>query len=344
MQWANIETSTKVILKVILALLALAFLWVIRDILIIVLLAIVLASALEPLVAYFQVKRVPRAVSVLTVYVLVLGLVGVIIALVVPVVAQQAQLLAANLPEYSAQLQARFPTLTLLLGNADLAEVLRSIFSAATGDASVFNKTVGIFNGFFSAFTILVISFYLVAEQKGMINFIRSLVPPKHQDFTMNLVRKIQNKMGLWVIGQIILSLSIFLLTYIGLSLLGIKYALFLALLAGVFEIIPYIGPFVSAVPAVFFALIQSPALAVAVAALYLLVQKTEGYFLVPKIMEKTVGTSPLLVLVSLLVGYKLAGIWGLLLAVPIVGAITVVVSELSSSHHQAEKTIEQIP
>mgnify|MGYP003395481799 CR=1 FL=1 len=173
-----------------------------------------------------------------------------------------------------------------------------------------------------------------------MMDFIKSLVPKKHQEFTMSLVRKIQRRMGLWVIGQMILSLCIFALTYVGLTLLGVKYALFLALLAGLLEVVPYIGPFLSAIPAIFFALIQSPALAVAVAALYVLVQKTEGYFLVPKIMEKTDGTSPLLVLLSLLVGFKLAGIFGLLLAVPLAGAITLIVAELTANQAM-QKSLE---
>ncbi|MDQ3018308.1 MAG: AI-2E family transporter, partial [bacterium] len=98
---------------------------------------------------------------------------------------------------------------------------------------------------------------------------------------------------------------------------------------AGLFEVIPYVGPFLSAVPAVFFALIQSPPLVIAVIILYVLIQKTEGYILVPKVMEKTVGTSPLVVLLSLLIGFKIAGILGLLLAVPLAGAVTVVLKEL---------------
>jgi predicted PurR-regulated permease PerM len=252
--------------------------------------------------------------------------------LIVPIVISQVNTLALNLPQYTKELEVRFPSLGLLFG--DLGNIIRNIFTVATGNQTIFNRTVGVFNGFFSGLTVLVISFYLVAEQKGMISFIKSLVPPNHQDFAMTLVRKIQNRMGRWVIGQLILSFCIFAVTFAGLSLLGVKYALFLALLAGLLEVIPYIGPFVAAVPAIFFAFLQSPALGVAVAGLYLLVQKTEGYFLVPKIMEKTVGTSPLLVLISLLIGYKLAGILGLLLAVPLVSAISLVITELYANQN----------
>jgi predicted PurR-regulated permease PerM len=151
----------------------------------------------------------------------------------------------------------------------------------------------------------------------------------------VRLIAKIQRKMGLWVVGQFILSVFIFILTYIGLTILGVEYALVLALIAGLLEVVPYIGPFVSAMPAIFFALIQSPPLVIGVIILYILIQKTEGYVLVPKIMEKTVGTSPLVVLLALLIGFKLAGILGVLLAVPLTGAITVIIQEFFQNKSQ---------
>lgn len=331
MRYQDLENSTKIIFKVVGVILALAFLWVIRDIVIVLLLAVVFASAMEPLVNYFKLRRVPRAVSVLAVYILVFAVIGSIVYLMIPTLINQVQLLGENLPNYIAQLRDRIPEIGGLTANLDLTEFGKQLFQTLNGGESVLTRTVGLFNGLLSVITILVVSFYLVAEEKGMKEFIRTLVPPHHQEFTMTLVDKIQQKMGLWIIGQLLLSISIFALTFIGLSILGVKYALFLALVAGILEVIPYIGPFVSAIPAVFFAFIQNPPLAVAVLILYILVQKTEGYILVPKIMQKTVGISPLVVLVALLVGFKLAGILGLLLAVPLVGGITVVVSEFYS-------------
>lgn len=343
MRWQDLDTSTKVILKVIIAFLLLAFLWVTRDVIMILLLAVVLASAMEPLVSYLHIRKIPRVVSVLAVYVLAIGVVGLILALIVPVVVDQFNLLSATLPEYTSQLQQRFPIIRTILGDANLADVIRQVFTPVDGGGGVVSRTVGVFNSIFSVVTILVVSFYLVAEQKGMFQFVRSLLPPQHQDFTMQLIAKIQVRMGRWVIGQFILSGAIFVLTFVGLSLLGVKYALFLALLAGLLEVIPYIGPIAAAIPAVFFALGQSPALAIAVLVLYIVIQKLEGYLLVPKIMERTVGTSPLLVLISLLVGLKLAGIMGLLLAVPLVSAITLVITEMTVKGNNQIKTPEPV-
>jgi predicted PurR-regulated permease PerM len=344
MQWPSWDPSTKVILKVAIAGIALVFLWAIRDIIIVLLLSVVLASAMEPLVAYLHRRKIPRAVSVLAVYILVIGIAALVLWLLVPIAVDQFKVLSQNLPQYTAQFQDRFPGLHSLLGNSNLSDVVKSLFGEVTKGSLVFTGTVGIFNGFFTVITILVISFYLVAEQQGMMEFVRSVVPPTHRDFAMALVRKVQTRMGLWVIGQLILSFCIFVITYVGLSILGVHYALFLALLAGLLEVVPYIGPFLSAVPSVFFALVQNPPLAVAVIVLYVIIQKTEGYVLVPKVMQKTVGASPLLVLVSLLVGFKLAGILGLLLAVPLVSAITLVIEEMSANHQAATKAVDSLP
>jgi predicted PurR-regulated permease PerM len=332
MQWTK-DPATRVIAKVILAGLGLAFLWVTREIVIILLLAVVFASAMEPLVGYLHIKRVPRAVSVLAVYVLVLAIIGAILALLAPIIVHQFQLLSQNLPTYSSSLESQYPAIKSVLGNANLTDIISQAFSALTNNSSVYSQTLGVVNVFFSVITVLVVSFYLVAQQQGMIDFVHSVVPKPQRKFTLDLIRKIQTRMGYWIIGQIVLSLSIFILTFIGLTALGVKYALFLALLAGIMEIVPYIGPFLSAIPAVFFALVQSPPLAILVIVLYIVVQKLEGYILVPKIMQRATGTSPLLVLIALLVGFKLVGVLGLLLAIPVVSVITLLIDEFSNNY-----------
>lgn len=317
-----LENSTKVILKVVLTVLGLVFLWLIRDIILLLLLSLIVASALEPMVEYFNQHRVPKAVSVLTVYILALGMLGLVLYLLIPPAIVQFQLLAEKWPEYFSMFQDQ-------LGNINLSNFsITSLLDEVKG--GFLDKTFGVFSGLFSFITVLVVSFYLVAEEQSMKQFVANLLPPQHHEVVLGLIEKIQVKMGKWVLGQIILSFSIFALTYVGLLILGVDYALFLALLAGLLEVVPYIGPFLSAVPAVFFAFIQNPALAIAVVILYIIVQKTEGYVLVPKIMQKTVGLSPLVVLVSLLIGFKLAGILGLLISVPIASALLVVIQEFS--------------
>lgn len=332
----SLDNSTKVILRVVVILLAIVFVWLIRDIVIIVLLALVLASAMEPMVDYLTKFKIPRFVSVLGTYIVVIGFFGVLISLLSPLVIDQAKVLSQNLPSYAVELQARYPSLTVFLGGTDLATIAQKIVTSNSGTDIIFGRALGLFNGVVALITVLVISFYLVAADRGMKKFIGDLVPSQYQLSIVRLIEKIQKKMGLWVVGQIILSVFIFLITFIGLTILGVNYALFLAIIAGSLEIVPYIGPFVAAVPAIFFAMIQSPPLVIGVIILYIIIQKTEGYILVPKVMEKTVGTSPLVVLLSLLIGFKLAGVLGILLAVPLAGALTVVIKEFFQ-----EKTIQ---
>ncbi len=326
MRYAELENSTKIILQVVAVFLILLFLWVIREIVLILLLALILASAMDPMVNYLKQHKIPRPVSVTAVYVLVLGILGWLSYSIIPLVVEQTKILINNFPTYLQVFQDRFGT---VLGSSGASSLSQQLIAGITNGRSVVSGTFGIFNGVISGISILVIAFYLVAEQQGMNRFISSLIPGHHREFTANLLEKIQKKMGLWILGQIIASVVMFLITWAGLSVLKIQYALVLAIIAGVLEIVPYIGPIVSAIPAMFFGLIQGgPALAFVVAILYFLLHELEGYILIPKIMEKTVGTSPLVVLLAVLIGYKLAGAIGIVIGVPLAGTLGVVINE----------------
>jgi predicted PurR-regulated permease PerM len=322
MKYSDLDTSTKIILKVIFATIVLAFLWAVKDIVAILVLSLILASAMDPLADYLSLRKIPRVVSVLLVYLVVLGAAALVISLIIPPLLEQYQVLRLNMPEYVMAIQERLGT------SFSVSEFWTEVINSFGGGNSIITSTFGFFNGFFSFVAVLVISFYLVAEEKGMKNFVAAFLPDQHQEFTVNLLEKIQKKMGMWILGQLGASVSVFILAFIGLSLLKVQYALFLALIVGLFEVMPYIGPILSALPAIFFAFLQEPVLAGAVAVLYGLIHMVEGYIIVPKIMQKAIGTSPLLVLFALLVGFKLAGIVGLLIAVPLSTALTVVVQE----------------
>lgn len=321
MKYADLSNSTQVILKVIFSGLALWFLWDIRNIILLLILSLIIASAMEPLVDYLHHKKIPRFLSVLMVYVVVIGFGALVVYLMIPPVLEQFKIISENLPQYSDNLKK-------LLGGFDAQNFLHQLLANFSSSDNVVSSTFGVFNGALEFIAVLVISFYLVAEEKGMKTFIAALIPSHHHDFTLNLVNKIQKKMGLWVIGQVIISFGIFAFTYIGLSIMHVQYALVLSLVAGLFEIVPYIGPFLSAIPAMFIAFVQQPSLAIWVGVLYLFVHEFEGYVLVPKIMEKTVGQSPLLTLLALLVGYQLAGILGLIISVPLAVAISEAIKE----------------
>jgi predicted PurR-regulated permease PerM len=146
------------------------------------------------------------------------------------------------------------------------------------------------------------------------------------------MAHKIEMKLGAWVRGEIILMLIVGLTTYIGLTILGVEYALPLAVIAGVLELVPTIGPIISSIPAILIALVQGPVLAIAVLAMYILIQQAENNFLVPKVMEKAVGVLPLITIASLLIGGTLFGVIGAVIAVPAVVILHVLFEEYVES------------
>jgi len=196
--------------------------------------------------------------------------------------------------------------------------------------ANLFQKTLGVINSLFSVISVLVISLYLVIQQDGLKDFVKSLTPIGYHSRINTVVQRVQKKLGRWLVGQIALMAAIFVLTYVGLLIFGVKNALALALFAGLLEIVPILGPIIAAIPAVFLAFLQSLLLALLVIILYIAVQQFENYILVPRIIGKSIGANPLVVLVALLIGFRIAGIPGMLIAAPIVAVINVILDDIS--------------
>ncbi len=320
-QSINISSST--IFRAIIILVGLIFLYLIRDILLIVLIAIVVASALNGPVSWLQRHRVPRLLGVIFIYLLFSLLIGLVVSLVFPPLAEQVKQLASHFPEFMEKIGLSFQEWWgkyRIEGNLQsLLDKISSRLSQAA--SSVFGTIIGLFGGLFSAIIVLVISFYLAVQEKGVKRFLVSLTPDEHQHYLADLIERIQVKIGSWLRGQLLLMLIVGLLILLGLHLLGVKYALTLALIAALFEIVPYVGPIVAAIPAVILAFVQSPVLALLVIILYVVVQQIENYLIVPQVMKKTVGLSPIVIIVVMLIGAKLAGILGIILAVPLTAA-----------------------
>jgi predicted PurR-regulated permease PerM len=179
-------------------------------------------------------------------------------------------------------------------------------------------------------------TFYLAVYDNTMKKSTRALFPAQYQPYFMHLVNRMQDKIGLWLRGQLLLSFIIFIMCLLGLSIFGVKYAWVLALFAGIVEIIPYLGPFIGAVPAVFIAFTQSPELGVIVLVLYILIQQLENYLIVPLVMKKAVGLNPVVVIIAMMVGSQVAGIPGIILAVPVTTALGVIVGDILK-HREGE-------
>lgn len=325
----TINISTVTLLKIVLIGLLLWFFWVVRDVLLIFLISIIVSSAMDPVADFLYKRRVPRALSVLFVYIVFLGLFVLAGFLITPsVTAQFDQIKHADV--YQAFI-SKIGVYRESLSHSTIGQAINNSIRDLQNNfgGTLFATTKGVVTGIFSTITILVISFYLTIEENGMKNFIKHLAPYKHQAYVLKLVTKIQRKMGAWVLGQIILSAVIFGLVFIGLTVLKVQFALVLALVAGLLEVVPIIGPFISGAVAVFFAFLQSPGLALAVLIMWVITQQLENHILVPVVMSRSVGLNPVLVILAVLIGATLGGIVGALIAIPVVSGISVFISDL---------------
>lgn len=325
------------IVKIILILIVFYFLFLIREILAILFVSLILASAVDPWVDYLQKRKVPRGISIMLIYFVMLSVVVTVISLIIPPIITQISELTANFPTIFEKVLNGFAYLRNYSVEHNLFESLKENFGSIGSNlqqaaGGVFSTVSGIFGGIVSFFLILVMTFYMVVEENALKKIVWSIAPEKHQIYIMKLVNRMQKKVGLWLRGQLILSFIIFLLTYISLLVMGVKYALVLALVAGLTEFVPYLGPILASIPAIFLAFTQEPILAVFVAILYYIIQLVENHIIVPKLMQKVVGLNPIVSIAVLLIGFKIAGVLGAILSIPVATAISVLIHDFFES------------
>lgn len=333
-KYTQVDISLWTFGKVAIFVLALWFLYVIRDIVAILFFAVVLASAISPAVDWFQIKKVPRIVGILLIYLALLGVIVLVLSLLIPAIINQSQELFANFPSYIDSLTSGFQSVKYYTNRYGLVEdvelTLQSVtqFLTRGRGEDVFSLLSNIVGGVVSFLIILVITFYMVIQDTSLKKTFRFLAPPRYQPYLTQLFHRIQKKIGWWLRGQLILSCIIGFLCYIGLLVLQVPYALVLALIAGLFEFVPYAGPVLAAIPAIIIGFTVSPLLALFVLVLYIVIQQVENNILVPKVMQKVIGLNPLISISALLIGATVGGVLGAILAIPVATALSVVVSD----------------
>jgi predicted PurR-regulated permease PerM len=336
MKSISVSITPGSVITVLLFLVLGAFLWFLQDLVLIVLTAIVIASAMEPAVHFLMRYRIPRTLSVILMYLLLaLAFFGVLVFFVPPVLSDAAGFIA-ELPETLADLNLADATHNLLPwvnieGAVSPADVLRNLSTTLTETSGgILTALAAIFGGIAAFILIFVFAFYFSVQETGVDDFLRIITPSSHQAYVLDLWKRSQQKIGKWMQGQLILALIVGILVYLGLTILGVPYALVLAVLAGVFELIPVFGPILAAIPAVAVAFVDGGAtLALLAVGLFLLVQQFESNLIYPVVVKKVVGVPPLLVILALLIGYELAGFLGVLLSVPIAGAVQELVADI---------------
>lgn len=345
---AIVEISTQIIIRVVLVVIGLFVLYKIKNIVLIILTAIVIASFIEHVVLRLEKKKIPRTVTVVGIYVLLISVFTALGYFLIPILVQEVssvvdligKLFAKSNLADSLPLNTIADTKTFfeqISGGASQAEFIKStqIFlgKVTTGVGS----TVGnIFGGVFNVIMIFIISFYLSIQQKGIENFLRIVTPIKSEEYVISLWNRTERKIALWIRGQLLLGLIVGITIGIGLAIMGVKYAFLIALIAGISELIPF-GLILAFIPAIAIAYSDgSLALAGWTLLLFAVVQQIENYVLVPIITKKSVGIPALVVILSLFIGGALGGFWGVLLAIPAVVLLLEYVSDVEKTKTSA--------
>lgn len=313
----KVEVSHKTIIFTVLFLISLGFLYYIKDIIIELFVALLLTAILEPLVNFFSKIKIPRGVSVLISYIIFFGIFGGSFALIIPILLEQTSGFVNALPGYLTNFGIPSTEVLTKLGSLP-SDILKFTFS--------------IFSNVVSVLTVMVFAFYMLLSRGKLELQLDNFFGDERKKQIGKVISTLEDRLGGWARGQLLLMLIIGISTFIGLSILKIPYALPLAILAGVLEIIPYLGPIVAAVPSIIIGFGISPVSGFGVIIMAILIQQLENYVLVPKVMEKSVGVAPIITLIALSVGARLAGITGMIISIPLVITIQVILGSLEIS------------
>lgn len=319
----TIEISPKTILWVLLIGVLAVLLFMVRDIIGVLIFAIIISSALEPLLQYLEDKKIPRLLSLIVIYLLFFVLFAALIYILLPLLLDQFRDFSDNYPTYFGKIEEAAGTITFLPGlSANLHDLLIQLTGQIPSFTSLISYASSIFGGVISFAVVLVISFYLSLSRGALDGFLSSVMPPQFEAYAHGLWLRAQKKMGRWLQAQLLLSIFMSTVVGIGLWILGIKYAFLLAIMVGVLEIVPFVGPIIAGGLSTLLALSQSAVLGLWTLIFFIAVQQLENNILVPLLVKKLVGLNPVAVILAILVGAKLGGILGILLAVPLAAVV----------------------
>jgi len=324
----KIEISHRTIVFTFLLIGGLWFLFYIRDIILQIFVALLITAILNPTVTRFNKRfRIPRVASVLIVYVSVLAFILFTFIAIIPPLVDQSTAFANDVPNLLDEYKV--PVVVVNEFSKHVSTVVSQLPN------QVLKIGVAVVSNIITVLTVLFIALYFLLLRNKLEDQLNGFLNKSEAERIARVVKNLEKYLGGWARGQLILMTLIGVSTYIGLIVLGVPFALPLALLAGLLEIVPNLGPLLAAVPAILVGMGVSPLTGLAVAALAFLVQQVEYYFFVPKVMEKSAGISPVVTILALLVGFKVAGIVGAVLSVPVVITARVIIGEYTSAIKQ---------
>lgn len=347
MDTRQINISTSAIFRIVAIILGLWFLYEARSVFVLLFLSIILTATFDSSVDWMAKRKIPRPLGVTIIYVALIIVFGLLVFFLIPPLISQFQSFAKNFPAYMESLLGALNGVTQyaqsynvqINSNEFLSGSVEKIFQSFS---QVFSTTVGVFSFFISVLVVFALTFYMLVKEDSMNKFLVSVTPDKYHDHAISIADQIKSKIGGWFAGQLLLMLIIFVLDFIALSIFRIPYALVLALLAGLLEIVPYLGPIISALLASMVGFLISPVTGIMVLGILTIIQQIESNIIVPQLMKKAVGLDPVVVILALLIGAKLGGTLGAILSVPVAASINVAFKYFFDKREMKEGNIEE--
>ena len=362
----SVESVIKSTIAIFLLIALVQVLGMIKSIIIIFLVALFLSATINPAVDKLANYKIPRALGIIIIYILVLSIFVIMFSNLVPIIADQIGQLATSVKDIvqnlvtnpnpdSWILKQLQPFADQVWQNVDQKELVSQISNTLKGIASQLTNFAGnaigaiftVFNGIFNLFLVLIITFFMVMNSRHTSNFFHSLFPHKYSAYISLKSKQISTRIGEWIRGQLLLALAMGILTLIVFSVIGLNYALTLSLVSAVAEFIPYLGPLITFGSAALIALNQDPIMLLWLIPAYAIMQFVEGNVLVPLIVGKSVGLNPIIVIFALLsgatIGIKIGGSFGLglvgmIIAVPIANIISLFVEDYTGKRNDSVK------
>ena len=311
-----------------------AILWAAREALLLVYISALIAMGFSPIVGVLErVRGVPRWLAILVIYFAIVAVLVLVGLMIIPPLVAQAATLWAKMPAYFNEFQTYLIKHKLMLHRVTLEEAVQSAPTGTGGNAvgTVLVAISSLIGGVFGFITILILSFYLLIEAQSMFEALMRFAPAGRRADVATAARQAVIKVSAWLRAQLVLAGVMGVFATIGLYLLGVPYFYVIALIAAIGETIPIVGPIIGGITAVAVSITVSPQLALMVGGYFLVLHQLEANVLVPKIMERGVGVSPVVVMIALLIGGALWGLVGAILAIPTAAIISVIVSEFAS-------------
>ncbi len=305
----KIEISYKNIVFTVLFLLGLVVLWQIRTLIVLLFISFVFMEALNPAITRLEKYKIPRPLGILILYIIILSVISFVVAGIVPILTEQTTGLIQTLPQALKNIK--------IFGSdaIDLSSQFKILENIPGGIAKI---AISIVSNVVSGFVILFLTFYLLLEKKNFSKYSLDIFGESGKEKFVVIIEKLETRLGSWVNAELFLMTIIGILSYIGYTILGLRYAVPLAIFAGLLEAVPSIGPTVATALAALVGFTISPLTGVLSVAVGTIIQQLENNIIVPRIMKQTVGFNPLVTILLIASGAKLGGVIGAILALPL--------------------------